>query len=95
MSSSQVDGFIMEPNKIFAYNVGVSIRGITFKWKDDSVLMIVKTYDKKNKPIIAFIECYTYYDCWEYLYSYLTKRDVPLKWREDRYANVAQSDNPW
>jgi len=77
---------MQEPNKIFLLEVGQPLRGITFKWKETTVLMVVKTYSKQKKPIVGFIECDTYYACWEYLYEYLTKMRVPLKWREDQWG---------
>lgn len=83
---SQVMTFIASPQEDFAWSTGQPLRGLNIKWKDDTVLLIVKTWDKRGNPIIAFIECDTLIQCYEYLYEYLHKFNVPLKWKPDQYA---------
>jgi len=83
---SRVDGFIAAPAKEWAYHTKQPLRGITIKWKGETVLLTVKTYNRRKEPIVAFIECSTHHECWEYLYEYMHKFNVPIRWMPDKYA---------
>lgn len=85
--TSSLEGFLLDMNKEFTWYFGQALRGFNVTYKEDSVLLVVKTRDKRGKPIVAFIECATLEVCVEVLYDYCKTTRNHIKWYPDRYAS--------
>lgn len=83
--SSDLLNFLGDPAKEFAYFSGWQLRGLNFRAKKKSWLLIVKATDKDGKRLVAFIEAESMSMCLSYLATYVYKERVPLRWSADRY----------
>lgn len=77
---------LADPFEELAYHEGAVLRGINFKWKTDSVLMVVKVTKRLDGDLVAFIEGKEFSDCWEMLAASIYTTKFKLTWRKDKYA---------
>jgi len=77
---------ITNPYEEIAYHEGAVLRGVNFKWKERSVLMVVKITKRLDGDKVAFIEADSVLGCWEQLAAALYTTKFQLTWRADRYA---------
>lgn len=82
----QILRVMKDPYEEIAYSEGAVLRGISLKWKVDTVLMIVKITKRMDGDLVAFIETSTVTGCWDYLATYLYTKGTPLKWRKDSFG---------
>jgi hypothetical protein len=78
--------FLGDPAKEFAYFSGWQLRGLNFRPKETSWLLVVKATDNTGKHLVAFIENESMSRCLSYLAMYVYKERVPLRWSVDRYS---------
>ena len=74
-----------EPGKYLAVKEGWVLRGMTFTLVGEQWRLVVKIYDARRNPLVAFIVQPTIFTCWEYLYLHLTTTSAPLRWKTDKY----------
>jgi hypothetical protein len=85
MTGESVDKLMRNPREEVAFGTGYLLRGITLKFKETTVLMMVKVTGTFHDNRIAFIECATAYDCWCFLASACYTTSVKLDWRQDKW----------
>lgn len=86
LNKGELNKVLQDPFEELAYNHGYRLRGINFKVKEETWLMVVKAVGRLDGNVVAFIEAETHIGCWEYFATYLYRRGVPLKWRPDKWA---------
>lgn len=89
--SSQISGeeraqFLKAPYEEFAWGTGLQLRGLSFKVKENSWLLVVKVTGRLDGNKVAFIETPTMLGCLDYLVTYAYRRHVPLRWMSDRFG---------
>lgn len=77
--------FMEDPYQVVAYEEHAILRGLNFRAKEDTWLLIVKLEYRLGGKKVAFIETKSCIECVLYFLEYLTKKNVPLKWRDDKY----------
>lgn len=85
-TKSGLTALMREPAEELAFNMGVTLRGLTIKVKPTGYLMVVKITRRIDGHQVCFIEMPTLYDCWDYLYRHYTATNAPLSWRRDNWA---------
>lgn len=82
----ELEKFMKAPFEEFAWATGRQLTGLTFRVKADSFLLIVKANGRLDGAKVAFIETPTFIGCLAYLATYCYRKNVPLRWANDRYA---------
>ena len=80
-------------HKEFAYATKQPLRGYSITYKEEEVLLVIKSWSKTGRPVVAFIAAPSEEDCWFYFYQWLTKTGISLKWREDKFLGVDKWGN--
>lgn len=86
MSAQQVIAIVLDFEKLIASGFDVTASGFNVKYKKNSVLLMVKAWNRGGQPIIAYIEAPTVSDCFYYLYKACTTTGAPMPFRPDRYG---------
>jgi len=86
MLDRKVIKLVESPYEEIAYSTGYVLRGLTFKWKVDTVLMVVKLRGRLDGDVVGFVECKDYITCMAYLADWTYSRNVPLKLRPDKWV---------
>lgn len=82
----QLAKFLKAPSEEFAYHNGRVLRGLNFKFKGTSVLLVVKAEGRLDGKVVAFIESDSTIGCLSYLARTLYSNDAPLNYRPDRFG---------
>lgn len=78
--------FLKAPYEEFAWGTGKQLRGLSFKVKENSWLLVVKVTGRLDGNKVAFIETPSMLGCLDYLATYCYRRHVPLRWMDDRFS---------
>lgn len=85
MTKDKVGMLVANPREEVSYGLGYTLDGINIRYKDTTVLMVVKARGQVGGKKVAFIECATAWDCWEYLAAACYSTSVVLQWRDDKW----------
>lgn len=78
--------FLKSPYEEFAWGTGLQLRGLSFKVKENSWLLVVKVAGRLDGNRVAFIETPSMLGCIDYLATYTYRQHVPLRWMNDRFG---------
>lgn len=91
MSHHPVSALLFDLEKTVVYGFGYTLAGFNVAYFDIDVRLMIKVWDDRGKPLVAFIQCPTLLDCFEYLELAIKSNAAPLKFRPDKYGKLKEA----
>lgn len=86
MSKNRLDSFVLEPDKLTAWETGYTLHSFTVKRQGSAWLLVIRVNAKKGGRLVTFIQCATIADCYEVWLAALEGNAFKLRWSNDQYA---------
>lgn len=85
MTEDSIFKLMANPKEEIVWGLGYVVTGINIKYKESTVLLMVKAHGQLGHKKIVFIEAATVWDCWAYLAAACYTTGVMLTWRDDQW----------